>query len=81
MERGNRGRLHPAALMAMLLASGHATPMPMPDGRPNRQQRRQARVSRHELRAPRSKFKPHQGKKECARRMKQMDRAALKAAA
>ncbi len=72
---GSSKRFSPRMLMALALAMTAAqSPIPMEDNR--RQRRHEARTHRFEPRAPRSKYKSHQGSKECARRLRQMAKAA-----
>jgi hypothetical protein len=61
-------------MMAAMAATQE--PMPMNDGRPKRQQRRPTEVTRSMPRPSHSKYTRHQGKKECARRLRQMAGAA-----
>ncbi len=70
MEGSNRS-FNPRALLAMMLAMTAPSAVPMNDGRPNRQERRQARAYRREPRASRSKYTPHQGIRERKRRARQ----------
>jgi hypothetical protein len=75
MER-SRHRLHPAALMAMLGMAMAPVPSPMPDGKPTRRQHPKAQPTRKLQPPSHSKYTRHQGKKECARRLRQAERLA-----